>query len=68
VVEDLMGVRYLDRYRKENGRWRFANRTVTFDFRTIKPIPTPDGDTPVPATDLSYAALSSRLFARGPRP
>ena len=68
MVEDLMGVRSFDRYRKENGRWRFANRTVTFDFRTTKPIPTPDGDAPVPAKDLSYAALSSRLFARGPRP
>jgi SnoaL-like domain len=67
VVEDLMGVRYLDRYRKENGRWRFSSRNVAFDFRTIRPIPTPDGDAPVPAKDLSYAALSSRLFARGPR-
>lgn len=68
IVEDLMGVRYRDSYRKENGRWRFANRTVTFDFRTIKPIPTPDGDAPLPAKDLSYTALSTRLFARGPRP
>ena len=68
LVEDLMGVRYLDRYRKENSRWLFASRTVTFDFRTIKPIPTPDGDAPLPAKDLSYVTLSSRLFERGPRP
>jgi len=67
VVEDLIGVRYLDRYRKENARWRFSNRTVAFDFRTVRPVAMPAGDAQMPANDASYAALSSRLFARGPR-
>lgn len=67
TVEDVRGVRYLDRYRKEHGRWCFANRTVAFDFRSIRPLPTARDDVPMPAKDLSYSALSSRLFARGPR-
>ena len=66
-MEDLQGVRYVDRYRKEEGRWRFAQRVVEFDFRTQRPIPTPEGPAPVPTEDASYATLSSRLFARGPR-
>jgi ketosteroid isomerase-like protein len=28
-VEDFKAVRYIDRYRKENGRWKFARRVVT---------------------------------------
>jgi hypothetical protein len=65
-VEDVTGVRYLDRYRKEHGRWRFAHRTGVFDWKRVTPIPTPDGDVPEPTKDSSYAALTSRLFARGP--
>ncbi|TAL03734.1 MAG: nuclear transport factor 2 family protein [Rhodospirillaceae bacterium] len=64
-VEDLIAVRYFDRYRKENGRWRFSKRVVVFDWQTIRPIPTPEGEAPIPAKDPSYAVLSSRLFARG---
>jgi SnoaL-like domain len=66
-AEDLQGVRYIDRYRKEKGRWLFAQRVVNFDFRTIRPVPTPKGPAPVHAKDPSYATLMSRLFARGPR-
>jgi hypothetical protein len=63
----VTGVRYLDRYRKENDRWRFAHRTGVFDWKRVTPIPTPEGDAPEPASDSSYGALSSRLFVRGPR-
>lgn len=66
-VEDVTGVRYLDRYRKEHGRWCFAHRTGVFDFKRVTPIPTPEGDMPQPANDSSYAVLTSRLFARGPQ-
>ena len=66
-VEDLMAVRYVDRYRKENGRWLFASRVVAFDYRTIRPIPPPAETALSPAEDPSYMALSARLFARGPR-
>ena len=64
-LEDFMAVRYIDRYRKEDGCWRFAKRVVTYDMRTTRPIATP---APLPATaDPSYATLISRVFARGPR-
>ncbi len=66
-VADFAGVRYIDRYRREQGRWLFACRDVMFDLREVRPIPTPEGPAPVPAEDPSYAVLSSRLFARGPR-
>jgi len=66
-VEDLMTVRYVDRYRKENGRWLFASRVVSFDLRSIRPVATPEGPMPVPTEDPSYTTLTSRLFARGPR-
>jgi ketosteroid isomerase-like protein len=62
--EDLMCVRYLDRYRRENdGRWRFAKRVVTYDMRNRRPITPPDA----PDNDPSYGELCHRLFARGPR-
>jgi SnoaL-like domain len=43
AVEDVTGVRCLDRYRKENERWRFARRTGVFDWKRVTPIPTPEG-------------------------
>lgn len=67
TVEDFAGVRYIDRYRKEDGRWLFAQRVVEFDFRSKRPVATPEGATPVPADDASYTTLASRLFARGER-
>ena len=66
-VEDLKAVRYVDRYRKENGRWLFASRVVTFDHESVRPLPTPGGPTLSPTADPSYTSLASRLFARGAR-
>lgn len=66
-VEDRAHVRYIDRYRKENERWLFASRVVTFDHRIIAPLPAPQGDAPAPGEDASYRTLSTALFARGPR-
>jgi len=67
-VEDLMAVRYIDRYRKEqDGSWRFAKRVVTYDYRSKRPI-TAEAAGPIAAgADASYTALASRLFARGAR-
>ena len=67
TTEDFAAVRYIDRYRKEVGRWLFASRVVEFDLRTQRPVATPAGTAPSPADDASYATLASRLFARGPR-
>lgn len=66
AVQDVAGVRYLDRYTKESGRWRFASRIVRFDFREVKPTPMP-GPAPVPTADPSYTSLVGRVFTRGPR-
>lgn len=63
---DVRGVRYIDRYRRENEVWRFAKRVVTFDFKLR--LPAEDhGARPDPEKDASYAELLSRLFARGAR-
>lgn len=67
MIEDKAGVRYIDQYRREEGRWRFSSRVVTFDFREARPIPVPDGPAPISTEDPSYKALSMRLFGRGPR-
>jgi len=65
TVEDFMIVRYVDRYRKVDGRWLFASRDVMFDHRTNNPIATPEGPSPSWTDDPGYTVLSSRLFARG---
>ena len=64
-LEDLRAVRYIDRYKKEDGRWRFAQRVVTYDMQSMRPYLGPDGETPEATEDASYRTLSSRLFARG---
>lgn len=73
-VEDIMFVRYIDHYRKEDGRWRFAKRVVTYDCSMRRPAALQDRhhfSVPVdPATfglDASYATLKTPLFARGAR-
>ena len=66
LVEDLKGVRYIDQYRREDGRWLFASRVVTFDFESLRSAPPMEATTP-PETDASYSALAHRLFARGAR-
>lgn len=66
-LEDLMCVRYLDHYRKEqDGRWRFAKRLVTYDMRGRREFTEPDS-IPQSNTDPSFEFLKSRLFARGAR-
>ena len=64
-VEDFKAVRYIDRYRKENGRWLFAARVVTFDLESARP--SSAGLAAAASADPSYSALASRLFAHGPR-
>jgi ketosteroid isomerase-like protein len=64
-LEDFMCVRYIDRYRKQDGRWRFARRVVSYDLRSRRPIAAPDEVAAV--EDPSFRVLQSRLFARGPR-
>jgi hypothetical protein len=65
--EDLMAVRYIDRYQRDQGCWRFAQRVVRYDFRIQRPLESPQPEAIAPATDPSYSALKSRLFARGVR-
>lgn len=66
-LEDLMAVRYIDRYRKEeDGRWRFAQRVVTYDMRNRRPINAPNTDID-PDSDPTFTVLKSRLFRRGER-
>ena len=66
-LEDLMSVRYIDRYRKaQDSRWRFAKRVVTYDMRNRRPIAAPELSK-IGYTDPSYVELKSRLFARGGR-
>lgn len=64
-LEDFMCCRYIDRYRKENGRWLFAKRVVTYDQRFQRPTNAPSAHGE--AADPSYTTLTTRLFARGPR-
>ncbi len=64
-VQDFMCCRYIDRYRHDNGRWRFAKRVVRYDFRTARPYQPEAGA--FAAAEPSYAQLASRLFAKGPR-
>ncbi len=66
LVEDFMCVRYIDRYRKDSGRWRFAKRVVRYDIHTTRPYESA-GEGPHVGADPSYSQLSSRLFAKGPR-
>jgi ketosteroid isomerase-like protein len=67
-MEDFMSCRYIDHYRREgDGRWRFAKRVVTYDHRTRRPLDIADGAVSDGTDDASYAALATRLFARGAR-
>lgn len=66
-TEDLRMVRYIDQYRKEDGRWKFAKRVVTYDLISARPGAAPAGEEQPAAADASYATLAHRLFARGAR-
>ena len=65
-LEDFMCVRYIDRYRRDDARWRFARRVVSYDLRSRRPIATPERAA-ADFVDPSFTVLTSRLFARGPR-
>jgi len=66
-IEDFGCVRYIDRYRKEaDGRWRFAQRVVSYDLRSRRSLPAGTEPT-APDEDPSFTVLQSRLFQRGPR-
>ena len=66
-TEDVMAVRYLDRYRREgDGKWRFASRVVTFDFQTVRPFQG-GGLLGSVKPDPSYEVCANPLFQRGAR-
>lgn len=67
LVEDVMTVRYIDRYRKEGGRWRFAKRVVSYDSQSLRPFDGKVAARPEPGEDASYAAFASGLLGRNPR-
>lgn len=64
--EDFMCVRYLDRYRRQDGRWRFAQRVVSYDYKRRRPIADVEAAAPC-FDDPGAALLKSRLFASGAR-
>ena len=62
-VDVVMGGRYLDRFERRDGRWRFSYRFALLDWATPW---SADTDAPMgraDETDPSYAVLS--LFSRG---
>jgi ketosteroid isomerase-like protein len=68
----VQGLRYLDHYRRDAGRWRFARRTVVCDWARQGPSVW-DASHPLiagkrigrgGADDPSYSVLRSRIFAR----
>lgn len=63
-IESFVGVRYLDRYRREEGRWRFAAREVVIDLDRSRPIEHRGAGPAVAADDVSYHLLSGERFAR----
>jgi ketosteroid isomerase-like protein len=71
--EFIQGLRYIDRYRKEAGWWRFVHRKVAVDYAQHRPAfwdfehPLLKGKCPaLPGPDdVSYALLQHPLFARG---
>jgi ketosteroid isomerase-like protein len=73
--EFLQGLRYLDRYRKEGGRWRFAHRIVMVDWARFSPAlwdfehPLLKGKRPgrPDANDNSYTVLKDPAFGRSGR-
>lgn len=70
--EFIQGLRYVDQYCKEDGRWRFARRTVVVDWAQLRPAfwdfehPLLSGKRPAVAgaADPSYGILTAEAFAR----
>jgi hypothetical protein len=63
-TEDFMCVRYIDRYQRDEGNWRFVRRVVSYDMRTQRPF---TGTVKECSGDESYIGLASALFAPGLR-
>jgi len=67
-TESFVGVRYLDRYRREAGQWRIELREVLFDLDRTRPIEHRGATHGQPDQDPSYQLLDAAMFARrGPR-
>jgi hypothetical protein len=70
--EFIQGLRYLDRYRRDAGRWRFERRTVVCDWAQHGPAFWDESHPLIAgkrfgrggADDTSYAVFRSPLFAR----
>ena len=70
--EFIQGLRYLDQYRKEGGKWRFAHRIVAVDWAQHRPAlwdfehPLLKGKRPgrPGPDDPAYATLTDATFAR----
>jgi len=63
-TESFVGVRYLDQYRRAEGRWLFARRVVVFDLDSTRPLVHGGARPEDPTVDRSYDAMSSPLFRR----
>ncbi|WP_372734515.1 nuclear transport factor 2 family protein [Nocardioides sp.] len=63
-TESFVGVRYLDKYRREADRWRFHQRDVVFDLESSRPVAHGGGSPSEATRDDSYSALSGLVFRR----
>jgi hypothetical protein len=66
-AEHKMRVRYIDKYRKEGGRWHFSSRKLVIDHYVRQPTTAPEEEPQIPENDPSYQLLSSRIFHPGSR-
>lgn len=67
LVEDVIHVRYVDRYGREaGGVWRFTKRVVTYDYRTRREIAEETlAGLPDVTSEPSYNMLTHAVFQRG---
>jgi hypothetical protein len=65
VTELVEGLRYLDLYCRDAGRWQFAARTMVVDWERSAPVSDISPMPAAPESDLSYTLLGDALFARG---
>ncbi|TQK32125.1 nuclear transport factor 2 family protein [Arthrobacter sp. SLBN-53] len=63
-IESFVGVRYLDRYRREDGQWRFASREVVIDLDRSRTVEHRGAKPMDPEEDLSYRVLAGEHFQR----